>query len=354
MDRTTIRVYEDRAGEWRARRPARFADRAKALAASIPDGAPRVDLGSGPGQHLPMLGRPVVALDAAFAMVELARREAPDAWCVQADLEALPLRRGVLHGGWARASYLHVARRWLPWALAELHQALVVGAPVDLTMRQGDDEGEIADDDFAGRFFAEWRPGPLGDVLTGAGFTVDELAVDGPEWIHVHARRARTLPDYVAPDLRVLLVGLNPSEYAADAGVGFARPGNRFWPAALASGLLSSDRDPRQAVRVDGVGMTDLVKRATRDASGLTPAEYRDGFARVERLVAWLAPRVVAFVGLAGWRAVVDRAATPGPQARGIGGVPAYVMPNPSGANAHARPADFVAHFEALQRLADR
>ena len=85
----------------------------------------------------------------------------------------------------------------------------------------------------------------------------------GEEWIDVDATRARTLPDTVGPGMRLLLVGLNPSEYAADAGAGFARPGNRFWPAALAAGLVTRTHDPFHALRVDGVGMTDLVKRAT-------------------------------------------------------------------------------------------
>ncbi|HEV2311035.1 MAG TPA: uracil-DNA glycosylase family protein [Acidimicrobiia bacterium] len=354
MDRDTVLVYETRAAEWRDRRPARFVERARALADAAAPGSVRLDLGCGPGLHLPSLGLPVVALDAAFSMVDLAREVVPDAWPLQADLMALPFRDQCAGGAWARASYLHIARPWLPWALAELHDALAVGAPVDLTMRHSDDEGLLPEDDFAGRYFVGWRAGPLRDVLVGAGFTVDELAAEPArgEWLHVRATRRRTLADRVGPDLTVLLVGLNPSEYAADAGVGFARPGNRFWPAALASGLVSRDRDPRDALRSHGVGMTDLVKRATPSASALRPGEYRDGVARVERLVSWLRPRVVCFVGLTGWRAAVDRTATAGPQPGSFAGVPVYVMPNTSGANAHTRPDDFVAHLAAVRRLA--
>ncbi len=323
----------------------------------MPDGAVRADLGCGAGLHLPYLGRPVVALDAAAAMLELCRDVAPDAALVQADLEGLPFRRGALSGAWARATYLHIPSPRLPFALAELHHAMEVGAPASLTMRAGDRDGPIADDDFPGRFFSGWQPDPLRDVLIGAGFVVDELVADtegkGGEWLHVGATRARTLPDYVGPDLRVLLVGLNPSEYAADAGVGFARPGNRFWPAALASGLVTRDRDPRHAYRHHRVGMTDLVKRATPGAATLTRDEYRDGVARVERLTAWLQPRVVCFVGLTGWRAVRDRHAAAGPQPQPFGGAPAYVMPNTSGANAHSSLADFVEHLRAVQRLSN-
>jgi double-stranded uracil-DNA glycosylase len=356
VDRATVAVYEDRAVEWRDRRPARFVERCEQLAADVSTGGVRADLGCGAGLHLPHLGRPVVALDAAFRMVELSRAAAPDAWCIQADLEALPFRRVALRGAWARASYLHIPKVWLPWAFAELHQALAVDAPAALTMRCGAGEGTLPDDDFAGRFFAEWQPEPLTDVVAGAGFALDELTAEGSngEWLQLRLRRARTLPDFVGPDLRVLVVGLNPSEYAADAGVGFARPGNRFWPAAVAAGLVSADRDPRHAVRVDRVGMTDLVKRATRGAGELGPDEYRDGSARVQRLVAWLQPRLVCFVGLAGWRVATDPHAVAGVQPRDFGGVPAYVLPNTSGANAHTSLEEFVDHFRAVRRLTER
>jgi double-stranded uracil-DNA glycosylase len=354
MDRSTIGVYEARAAEWRDRRPARLVERAERFAASVPSDATRADLGCGAGQYLPYLGRPVVALDAARAMLELSRGVAPDAGLVQADVEALPVRRGSLGGAWARATYLHVPRPRLPAALADLHQALGVGSPIHLSMRLGDDDGLLPDDDFPGRYFAGWQPEPLRDVLVGAGFDVDELTEETErEWLQVRATRARTLPDYVGPGLRVVMVGLNPSEYAADAGVGFARPGNRFWPAALAAGVVSRDRDPRHALHHDHVGMTDLVKRATPGAAVLTGDEYRAGLARVGRLVAWLRPRLVCVVGLAGWRAARDPKASTGLQTDGLEGTPVYVMPNTSGANAHASPADFVDHFRAVRRVAD-
>lgn len=350
-------VYEAQAREWRSRRPARLVDVAAAFAATVPEGQPRLDAGCGPGSYFGQLGRPVLGLDAAFAMLELAHEAAPDAWLVQSDLEALPLRRAALYGAWARASYLHVPRTRLPWALAELHAALAVGAPVYLTMRQGESEGEIPHDDFPGRFFAEWRADALADVIVGAGFTIDDLTddhTDRGEWLNVRATRARTLPDSVDSSMRILVVGLNPSEYSADAGVGFARPGNRFWPAALAAGLVSVARDPRDALQRHGVGMSDLVKRATPGAAALTTAEYRAGAARIERLVTWLRPGAVCFLGLAGWRAAVDRKAEAGPQRIPLGGVPTYVMPNTSGANAHTLLAEFVEHLQAAARLADR
>jgi len=246
--------------------------------------------------------------------------------------------------------YADLPRASLPWALMELHQSLPVGAPITMTMRRGTREKALA----GGRTFSEWGVEPLTDVLVGAGFTVEVCAVDAknPEWIHVSATRARTLPDLVGPKLRLLLCGLNPSEYSADAGVGFARPGNRFWPAALAAGIVTRDRDPRHALLQHGVGMTDLVKRATPRADALSKDEYRAGAARLERLVRWLRPSVVVFVGLSGYRASIDLRATAGEQPGGFGDAAAYLMPNPSGINAHVTVDDLAAHLRAAAVLA--
>ena len=224
----------------------------------------------------------------------------------------------------------------LPMALARLHRDMAVGSPVVLQVDRGDCDAQ--------------RAARLRDLVVGAGFDVDELHVE-EERIRVRARRARTLPDTVGPGMRVLVCGLNPSVYAADFGVGYARPGNRFWPAARAAGIIERDRDPVDALVHHGIGMTDLVKRATTGASALSAAEYRDGAARVERLAHWLRPGAVCFVGLAGWRAAVDRNAAPGEQAAGFGGVPAYVMPSTSGANAHARLDDLADHLRAAAAL---
>ena len=178
----------------------------------------------------------------------------------------------------------------------------------------------------------------LADILAGAGFErVDQR----------HARRLRTLPDTVGPGMRLLVCGLNPSIVAADAGYGFAGATNRFWPAATEAGLISRTRDPLHALLVDGVGMTDLVKRATKGSADLSGDEYRAGARRVERLVRWLRPLTVLFVGLEGWRAAVDRRAQPGFQPSPIAGADAYVMPSTSGLNAHAQLPDLVDHMRA-------
>src|SRR5690349_7628457 len=137
MERRTVDVYERHAADWMARRPASRADAARHFAARVGPAGPRADLGCGPGSYTGMVGSPVVGLDAAFAMVELARTNVPGAWLVQGDLEHLPFRRHSLRGAWARAAYLHVARQHLPLALAELHHALDLNAPIELTMKRG-------------------------------------------------------------------------------------------------------------------------------------------------------------------------------------------------------------------------
>jgi TDG/mug DNA glycosylase family protein len=353
VDGATRAVYESRAADWAERRPPRWPELATAFAGRTLAGLPVVDLGCGPGSYFASLGRPLVGLDGALAMLRLARGVAGGAPLVQADLAALPFRRGCLGGAWARAAYLHIPRSALPIALAHLHAALTVDAPLEMSLRVGTGEGPIPDDDFPGRFFAHWQAGELGDVTTGAGFDVDDVDVR-EEWLIVRARRARTLPDFVGPGMRVLVCGLNPSVVSADAGFGYARSSNRFWRAAVEGGLVAPGavRQPLRVLTDCRVGMTDLVKRATGGADELRREEYRTGAERVARLVAWLRPAVTLFVGLDGWRAAVDRRAAPGPQPELFGGVPAYVMPSTSGRNARSGRDDLVGHMVAAGRLA--
>ena len=354
MDRRTVGVYEARAGEWVARRRPSDVGDARDLARRVPDGAWRADLGCGPGWHAEHLGQPLVALDAAHAMLQETRVRVPGAALVQADIEALPFRRGSLGGAWAKASYLHVPAERLPMTLGDLHFALALGAPVEITVHSGRrPEGWV--DEFEGRLFSAWSPEGLADMVTGAGFAVDDVSLTGgerAEWVRLRATRMRSLADSVGPGMRMLVVGLNPSEYAADAGVAFARPGNRFWPAAIAAGVVTRDRDARHALVADGVGLTDLVKRATPRAHWLSDAEYRAGAARVERLVEWLQPGAVCFAGVAGYSAAIGRRTKSGPQGQSFGGRPIYVMPNPSGVNQGVTLDGLADHLRAALALA--
>lgn len=227
---------------------------------------------------------------------------------------------------------LEIPPEELPRALAERHRDTPVGEALRCTVRWpfGDES--------------------LAQVVVGAGFA--EVVLSGEQPRSVDAVRARTLPDTVGPDMRLLVCGLNPSLHAADAGVGFVTPSNRFWRAAIEAGLVTRPRDPWDALGSHGIGMTDLVKRATRRAGELSTAEYRAGLERVDSTCAWLRPGAVVCVGLAGWRAAVDRRADVGVQDRTLGGRPVYVMPSTSGLNARTSLDDLVAHLRAALALA--
>lgn len=354
MDRGTVDVYEAEVEAY-LRRPLGVAPGVAAFATAVPGGLLRLDLGSGPGHMTGALGAPVVAVDAAWSMiarVEVTRLR------VQADLEALPFCSGALHGTWASKCLQHIPAKRLPLALADLHRSTVVGGRLDLVVFEGSGTWRSdSRDDLPGRMFWHWPRERLLDIVHGAGFVDVALRAierDPVVELHVSATRARTLADTVGPDMRLLVCGLNPSMLSADVGVGFARPGNRFWPAAIAAGAASLARDPLHALRNHGIGMTDVVKRATVAAADLEDDEYRSGSARLERLCAWLRPKAICFVGLAGWRAAVERRAVAGVQPEPFGGVPAYVMPSTSGLNAHSRPADLADHLRAALALADR
>lgn len=209
---------------------------------------------------------------------------------------------------------------------------------------------------------ADW----VRDVLLGAAFepgdpsgspspSADAGGRAGTAPATTTARRAFGLADRVGPGMRLLVCGLNPSILAAELGVAFARPGNRFWPALLDAGLAERDRDPEHALAAHGVGFTDLVKRPTRQAAELLPPEFVAGLGRVERLVRWLEPAAVCFLGVTGYRlATGDRRAVVGPLPAGFGGAPAYVAPNPSGLNAHVQLPAMVQHLRRAAELGGR
>jgi double-stranded uracil-DNA glycosylase len=361
VDDGTARVYERRAAEWQRRRtpdPTAAAEFGAAVARAR-RGRPVVDLGCGPGWFTPGLGEPAIALDGARAMLDLVPAHAPSAVRVQADLARLPFRRGSLGAAYASKSYVHLPRAEVPLALADLHAALPVGAPAELVLFPGDLEwGTFPDDDFPGRRFSLWPERLLRDVLVGAGFVVRswraETGGGGGAHLRVRVTRRRTLADTVGPGMHLLVVGLNPSLHAAAAGVPFARPGNRFWPALIGAGLATRDRDPRHALEAHGIGCTDLVKRPTRRAGEVAAAEFRQGRRRLERLVRWLRPGAVCVVGITGWRHAVDARALAGPQPQTFGDTPVYLMPNPSGLNARTPVPELVEHLRAAARLAGR
>ncbi|HEV2780778.1 MAG TPA: G/U mismatch-specific DNA glycosylase [Actinophytocola sp.] len=164
-----------------------------------------------------------------------------------------------------------------------------------------------------------------------------------------------TIPDVIAPDLAVLFCGINPGLYSAATGHHFARPGNRFWPALHLSGFTPRRLRPdEQDLLLDyGLGITNLVARPSARADELTPAELRAGAARLTRLAAEHTPRFVAVVGVSAYRTGFARPkATVGEQPERIAEARLWVLPNPSGLNAHYQLPALAAEFRALREEA--
>jgi TDG/mug DNA glycosylase family protein len=160
----------------------------------------------------------------------------------------------------------------------------------------------------------------------------------------------------VGPSLRVLFVGVNPSLRSAEVGHHFARPGNRFWPTLHAAGFTPRRLAPAEDHELPayGIGVTNIAFRATRAAAELRPAELRAGAAALERTVRRHRPRLVAVVGVTAYRVAFARPnAVLGLQDDEIGGRPVWVLPNPSGLNAHYKPADFARLYAEARAYAD-
>ena len=173
----------------------------------------------------------------------------------------------------------------------------------------------------------------------------------------VAAAAGRTIPDLVGPDLRVLFSGINPSLYSAATGHHFARPGNRFWPALHRSGFTDRQLHPSEQGVLPGLGLgiTNVVARASARADELSPAELVEGGALLAALAAHWRPRYLAVLGVTAYRAAFGRPkATVGSQEDTVGGVPVWVLPNPSGLNASWTTPRLAEAFEELRRAADR
>jgi double-stranded uracil-DNA glycosylase len=144
--------------------------------------------------------------------------------------------------------------------------------------------------------------------------------------------------------LRVLFVGINPSLRSEELGHHFARPGNRFWPTLHAAGFTPRQLTPYEDELLPsfGVGITNIVARATRAASELSAEELRSGAVVLEDTVREWSPRLVAMVGVVAYRTAFERPhAHMGLQQEKVGDRPVWVLPNTSGLNAHYKPADF-------------
>ncbi len=156
----------------------------------------------------------------------------------------------------------------------------------------------------------------------------------------------------IAPGLRVLFCGINPGLYTAAVGHHFARPGNRFWPALLAAGFtdrLVSPFDERELLQ-SGYGITNVLMRATATADQLTREELRAGGEDLRKKLKRYQPAFLAVLGLGAYRAAWDKPkAVIGRQGEKIGNTTIWVLPNPSGLNAHYQAKDLKRLFSELR-----
>lgn len=178
-----------------------------------------------------------------------------------------------------------------------------------------------------------------------------------PTRAELEAARDLLLPDVLPgpddPPLRVLFSGINPGLVSAYTGHHFARPGNRFWPALHAGGFTPRVLTPAEQHLLPGLGLgiTNVAPRATARADELSDAELVAGGERLRALVGTRQPEWLAVVGIVAYRvAFADRTAAVGPQHPRIGGTRVWVLPNPSGLNAHYTPAALGEAFAALRR----
>ena len=167
------------------------------------------------------------------------------------------------------------------------------------------------------------------------------------------AAQNKTIRDVIAPGLRVLFCGINPGLYSGATGHHFARPGNRFWPTLHQAGFtprLLHPSEERELLRY-GYGITNLVARATATADELAPDELVAGQQRLKAKAKRYQPQVVAVLGISAYRtAFGQKSVALGRQLEGLGDTVVWVLPNPSGLNAHYRLADLAEHFGRLRQ----
>ncbi len=166
------------------------------------------------------------------------------------------------------------------------------------------------------------------------------------------AAAGRTVPDVIAPGLKVLFCGINPGLYTAAVGHHFARPGNRFWPALYVGGFTNRLLSPFEEHELlgSGYGITNVVERATATAAELSPEELVTGGRMLEAKVRRQRPRFLAVLGVSAYRTAFSRPkARLGRQDEMIGETIIWVLPNPSGLNAHYQPKDLAHLFRELR-----
>ena len=181
------------------------------------------------------------------------------------------------------------------------------------------------------------------------------MPIARPTRDELQASYGATIRDVGGPPTRILLVGINPSLWSGWSGHHFARPGNRLWRTLHLSGLTAELLDPgdQAGIRAAGLGITNLVARATARADELTDDEVRAGVEPLRRLVRRWKPDFVAFLGISTYRIAFDVAkAGVGEQPERFEGARVWVLPNPSGLNAHYQQPALTAAYAELRRAA--
>ena len=176
-----------------------------------------------------------------------------------------------------------------------------------------------------------------------------------PTKAELSAAEGAHLPDVLAPGLRVLFCGINPGLYSAAIGHHFGRPGNRFWAALLAGGFTDRLLTPweDQALLQFGCGLTNLVERASARAAELRPGELLAGRAALKAKVQGIPPEWIAVLGIGAYRTAFNQPqAGLGQQAERLGASGLWVLPNPSGLNAHHQPRQLATLFRELRETA--
>jgi TDG/mug DNA glycosylase family protein len=169
--------------------------------------------------------------------------------------------------------------------------------------------------------------------------------------------RDKTVRDIIGPNLKVLFCGINPGLYSGATGCHFARPGNRFWPALHLGGFTPRQLSPWERVEMleVGLGITNIVMRTTAAAAELSDDEIRQGAATLRRKVLRHKPRYLAVLGLQAYRiGFGHKTAGVGEQPEHIGDTKVWLLPNPSGLNAHYQLPDLGKAFAALRRAANK
>jgi len=177
-----------------------------------------------------------------------------------------------------------------------------------------------------------------------------------PTRAQIAAAHGKTVPDILTPGLKVLFVGINPSLYSAAVGHHFGRPGNRFWPALHAAGISDRLLYPSQdrLLLELGYGITNIADAATATADELSDAELLAGARKLTRKVTRYRPAIVAFLGVTAYRTAFGRpAAAVGRQAERLGDSPIWVLPNPSGLNAHYQLVDLARMYGELRQASE-